>query len=439
MWENVKGLASSVKDKLAGALEGAKKKIDDFRKGWESVKDKTVTLFTETKEKVEGALATIKESWDSLKDRTATLLAEAKATVNEKWESVKEAFTGAGEWFTDKTATVTATVGASVDNAWQAAKDAFKWVKDNAAAFVSNKAATITATVRASVASLWDKAKAAFEFAKKKGLSIKKKLSKGSISASVEAAFKGKKHWNKVLEAFEWVKENTSKFKSKKATISATVKTTLGESWDKIKDLWDWAHQRGSHFINKSATLTAKIANWDKKAYESLKGAYDWAKDNFKSKTATLKLVFNAAITNVKAAANAIIDGINARLNGIYWPTFKVAGKTVGGGRVFPNNPIPRLAQGGWVARNTPRLAVIGDNPREGEIVSPESKLQAMADRAAGGGGDLSALLPVLNEILGAIRAMDTGTYLDGAAITRKVVANVNAQTRTTGRCPIVV
>jgi hypothetical protein len=36
---------------------------------------------------------------------------------------------------------------------------------------------------------------------------------------------------------------------------------------------------------------------------------------------------------------------------------------------------IPRLATGGYVEANTPQLAIIGDNKREGEIVAPESKI----------------------------------------------------------------
>ena len=36
---------------------------------------------------------------------------------------------------------------------------------------------------------------------------------------------------------------------------------------------------------------------------------------------------------------------------------------------------IPKLATGGYVAANSPQLAIIGDNKREGEIVAPESKI----------------------------------------------------------------
>ncbi len=36
---------------------------------------------------------------------------------------------------------------------------------------------------------------------------------------------------------------------------------------------------------------------------------------------------------------------------------------------------IPKLASGGYVAANTPQLAVVGDNRHEGEIIAPESKI----------------------------------------------------------------
>lgn len=39
------------------------------------------------------------------------------------------------------------------------------------------------------------------------------------------------------------------------------------------------------------------------------------------------------------------------------------------------------LAQGGWVGPNNPQLAVVGDNKREGEIISPESKIYEQVKR----------------------------------------------------------
>ena len=95
-------------------------------------------------------------------------------------------------------------------------------------------------------------------------------------------------------------------------------------------------------------------------------------------------------IKNVfKTVLNTIIDFANKMISGI-WPVLSrlanalsgVAG-WIGGlfgqnwGFSLPEKPptIPRLAQGGYLEANTPRLAIVGDNKREGEIIAPESKI----------------------------------------------------------------
>ena len=37
---------------------------------------------------------------------------------------------------------------------------------------------------------------------------------------------------------------------------------------------------------------------------------------------------------------------------------------------------LPRLYTGGYLKANNPTLAVVGDNKREGEIITPESKIR---------------------------------------------------------------
>lgn len=78
---------------------------------------------------------------------------------------------------------------------------------------------------------------------------------------------------------------------------------------------------------------------------------------------------------------NSIIEGVNTLIKGIN--KFKInippwvanlAG-VVGGSIGFNIPTIPKLAQGGYVGANSPQLAMIGDNMREGEIVAPESKI----------------------------------------------------------------
>lgn len=72
---------------------------------------------------------------------------------------------------------------------------------------------------------------------------------------------------------------------------------------------------------------------------------------------------------------------------------------------------IPRLAQGGYVRANQPQLAMIGDNRHEGEIVSPESKLNDMAKMAAEegmSGKELMEIILLLKEILYLLKEMST-------------------------------
>ena len=86
---------------------------------------------------------------------------------------------------------------------------------------------------------------------------------------------------------------------------------------------------------------------------------------------------------------------------------------------------IPYLADGGYVARNTPRLAVIGDNKRYGEIVAPEDKLQKMVDlavsKASGGSVTKAELESIVNSavlrIVAALSAL--GFSIDGETLAR--------------------
>lgn len=273
-------------------------------------------------------------------------------------------------------------------------KNIFDWAKVN----LVPRAASVVATVRGAITAGFDKVKAAFRWARGALSDFA-----GTIKAAVTGKFPGESLWRKITDAFAWAK---NKLINKARTISATVKSTISSTWEAARKQFEWAA----------------------KHLEDIK--------------AKISLTLDAAISDIKGLVNGVIAKINQKLHYLRWPRLDVGGISVGGGQLFPgysaSRPIPQLAQGGFIGRNTPRLAVIGDNRREGEIVSPESKLQAMADKAAQGGG-WERLLPVLNAILAAIQAQDRGVYLDGQAITRHVVTGINRQTRATGRNPLVI
>lgn len=86
------------------------------------------------------------------------------------------------------------------------------------------------------------------------------------------------------------------------------------------------------------------------------------------------KGIFDGLVALFKAQINLIIDGLNAFIKGLN--KIKIPNWVpVVGGKGFHINTIPKLAQGGYAKANNPQLAIIGDNKREGEIVSPESKI----------------------------------------------------------------
>ena len=257
-----------------------------------------------------------------------------------------------------------------------------------------------------------------------------------SVTATVRAAISGA--WTRVQSAFSWA---AKKLRNAAGVIDAVVKgkMPLDSLWRKVTDAYAWAKTK---LIDKARTLKATVLSSISSNWAEARKQFEWAAKHLRDIKAKISLTLDAAISNIKGLVNGVIAKINQKLHTLHWPRLSVGGLSVGGGQLFPgyssSSPIPQLAQGGFVARNTPRLAVIGDNRREGEIVSPESKLQAMADRAAQG-GSAAQLLPVLNAILAAIQAQDTGVYLDGQEITRRVVTGINRQTKATGRSPLVL
>ena len=87
---------------------------------------------------------------------------------------------------------------------------------------------------------------------------------------------------------------------------------------------------------------------------------------------------------------------------------------------------VPRLANGGYVPRNSPQLAMIGDNRTQGEIVAPEGKLLELL-KAAGGitKEDLESILN-LNTMRIIAALAEVGFFVDGKELARAIRAGQN-------------
>lgn len=131
-----------------------------------------------------------------------------------------------------------------------------------------------------------------------------------------------------------------------------------------------------------AALATAIAPNWDK-ITKKIKDICNSIGGFFSDMWAGIKGIINKVLGGVESFVNGIIDGVNWIIRAINKLKFDVPDWVPGiGGKSLGFNlkevskvSLPRLATGGYVKANTPQLAVIGDNKREGEIVAPESKI----------------------------------------------------------------
>ena len=147
------------------------------------------------------------------------------------------------------------------------------------------------------------------------------------------------------------------------------------------------------------------------------------------------KGVWNGIIGYLESALNLIITGINWLITQMNKIEFEVpswvpefGGKTIG--IKLPSigrANLPRLATGAVVPPNREFMAILGDNKRETEIVSPlstmkQALLEALQESGGLGGG---AVTVVVN--------------LDGKEVARNTVRHVNNMTQQAGKSPLLI
>ena len=222
-----------------------------------------------------------------------------------------------------------------------------------------------------------------------------------------------------VSSAVTKVKEKWNNLKDHIKDIKANISAKVATKWSDIKDKW---HKITDNIKNKTVDMKAKIGT----KWSDIKDKWNKLLGNFKDKVVNIGLKFSTVASDLKAWIN---DHVLSKVNNALANVPVV-------GDWLAQHPI-WLAQGGYVKANTPQLAVIGDNKREGEIVAPESKMAEMARIASEGANAQTVAL--LTAILSAIQTMDTATYLDGEEIKNNVVRRINQHTRATGQLELVI
>lgn len=381
----ISGIVTSFKNLLKWVKKNVHP-IKAFKKLWEGIKNKKAKLEAEVKEKVKGALASLKESWESVKDKAASLVAEAKekaegaiANLKEGWDSIK-----------DRATTLVAEAKEKAQGTLEKLHNAWENIKD--------KGAELIATAKEKAEGAIDKLKSGWESIKDRGAEL---IAEAKEKASgVIAKLKG---------AWDSVKDKT-------ATLIGQAENKAGKGLTSIKNAFKTVK-------DKTATLKAYAKNKATSAISKIRKGWN----SLKSKTVTLTARVKTAVDSVKSWVNKhVIDKLNGALSKA---------------KIFGKNPIPHLASGGYVKKNTPQLAMIGDNRHQGEVVAPEDKMIAMAKKAAelsGGSSKDDQIIRLLMELINAVKSIDTDVYLDGKKITKTVNDNNNADIRA-GKRPILI
>lgn len=168
--------------------------------------------------------------------------------------------------------------------------------------------------------------------------------------------------------AGNWWQTNVSgPISNKMSNVWGSLRSGAGNAWAGIKSTFSGV---GNWFKDTFSKAWEKVKDVFSSGGEVFSGIKDGIADTFKT-------VVNKLIDGINTIIATPFNKINDMLNTIR--DISILGATPFKG-LWSKNPlsvpkIPKLASGGYVAANTPQLAVIGDNKHEGEIVAPESKI----------------------------------------------------------------
>lgn len=251
---------------------------------------------------------------------------------------------------------------------------------------------------------------------------------KAKINAIVDAIKKKFKDFtdgikaipNKIAEAKESIKAKWEEIRSCIKGKTAEFKAKVATKWSDIKDKWE---NLTSNVKDKTANMKATVAS----KWSDLKTKWNNLLNNFKDKAVSVTLNIAGKVADIKKWFNdKVIDKVNEKIHKV--PLLKSVS-------------IPHLAEGGYVKKNTPQLALIGDNRHQGEVVAPEQKLLAMAKEAASlsGGNRDAEMVVLLKQILVAINALTLVAKIDANSLKDIVVKLINDHTKATGMCELIL
>lgn len=242
--------------------------------------------------------------------------------------------------------------------------------------------------------------------------------------------------WNLIKNTIETA---VNAIKSTIQVVFSGIKTLVSGVWNVIKNVTKTAWEAVQKFISDPIGNIKRVVN---EGLEAVRNKFSTALSPIKDTVSgifnglwnTIRGVCNSILGGTENLANGVINAVNSIANAFNNMSFSIPDWVpfYGGGTLgfslptFSNVSLPRLAQGGFVKKNTPQLAMIGDNRHQGEVVAPEGKLQEMVDaavRAAGSGITRQELEGIIDgAVLRIVAALEQlGFYVDSEELARAV------------------
>ena len=299
--------------------------IEDWGLGWETIKQSASDGWENTKTTLNSGWETVTGKVDDWKDNWRTGAKEIKENASQKWSELKE----------------------NLGDGWSTIKESVSDWHDHWG--------TKLEEVKKNAGEKWS--------------SIKETM-KGGWPAVKEKVTDWKNHWDtKCGEIWNTV---SSKWDNIKSTLQDS------EAWQKISGkLSEWQKNLGTGFDaikEKAGSFKDDIV----KVFEKIWGG--------ESGSGGIKGVVNNLLGGLESMFNWIINRINALID----EANKIDGFSVFGRRIFDIEipelktfSMPRLATGTVVPANYGEFAaILGDNKREPEVVSPISAIKAAVQEA---------------------------------------------------------
>lgn len=419
IWENFRRYWNIVKDfltgiwtfisQVAGAIFGdTEKSIDGSQEG---VKDGIVSTWQQILDIIVPILDALFEVWDTCFNAIATVVETIFGIIKAFWD----------RW------------GNDIIRYFKKLWDGFKLIIDGILKVIKGISDFVSGVFTGDWQKAWDGIKEIFG-----GIW---EVCKGVVQnfvAFITTIFKIawdiiKDIWNGVVSFFQGIWDGiVSVFSS----VGEWFAGVFQSAWDGIVEIWssvvDWFSGVWDGIVSVFSVVAEWFSSIFTEAWNGIQNAFSTVGSFFQGIWDTIKNMFvNIGVTigegisgAFKSVVNAVIgfasrtiNGFIGTINGAIGTINKIPGVSI---PTISSVSLPQLAEGGYVGANSPRTVIIGDNPTEGEIVSPEGKLFAI-------------MVDALNTFVAKNRPTQAASTLTNVSNSKSVAMNVNIQNSFSG------